>query len=81
MKGLTVTNSRPEVEICRAARAMRYDLIVLGTSLRQGEMRFLSPRSAALVRSLRSPLLLRQIERQEAWSEGCPHLAAAGSGS
>ena len=58
VKGLTVTNSRPEVEIRRAARAMRYDLIVLGTSLRQGEMRFLSPRSSALVRSLRSPLLL-----------------------
>ena len=26
-------------------------------------------------------LAARQIERQEAWSEGCPHLAAAGSGS
>jgi nucleotide-binding universal stress UspA family protein len=58
VRGLTVTNSRPEVEIRRAARAARYDLVVLGTSLRQGEMRFLSPRSAALVRSLRTPLLL-----------------------
>jgi nucleotide-binding universal stress UspA family protein len=58
VKRLTVTNSRPEVEIRRAARAARYDLVVLGTSLRQGEMRFLSPRSAALVRSLRTPLLL-----------------------
>jgi Kef-type K+ transport system membrane component KefB/nucleotide-binding universal stress UspA family protein len=58
VKGVTVTNSRPEVEIRRAARAGRYDLVVVGTSLRQGETKFLSPRSSALVRSLRSPVLL-----------------------
>jgi nucleotide-binding universal stress UspA family protein len=58
VKGVTVTNSRPEVEIRRAARAGRYHLVVVGTSLRQGEVRFLSPRSSALVRSLRSPVLL-----------------------
>jgi len=58
VKGISVTNSRPEVEIRRAARAGRYDLVVVGTSLRQGETKFLSPRSSALVRSLRSPVLL-----------------------
>jgi Kef-type K+ transport system membrane component KefB/nucleotide-binding universal stress UspA family protein len=58
VKGISVTNSRPEVEIRRVARAGRYDLIVVGTSLRQGETKFLSPRSSALVRSLRSPVLL-----------------------
>jgi nucleotide-binding universal stress UspA family protein len=58
VKGVSVTNSRPEVEIRRAARAGRYDLVVVGTSLRQGETKFLSPRSSALVRSLRSPVLL-----------------------
>jgi nucleotide-binding universal stress UspA family protein len=58
VKGVTVTNSRPEVEIRRAARAARYDLVVVGTSLRQGETKFLSPRSSALVRALRSPVLL-----------------------
>jgi Kef-type K+ transport system membrane component KefB/nucleotide-binding universal stress UspA family protein len=58
VKGITVTNSRPEVEIRRAVRPAQYDLVVMGTSLRQGETRFLSPRSAALVRSLRAPVLL-----------------------
>ena len=58
VKGITVTNSRPEVEIRRATRATRYDLVVVGTSLRQGETKFLSPRSSALVLSLRSPVLL-----------------------
>ena len=58
VKGITVANSRPEVEIRRATRAARYDLVVVGTSLRRGETRFLSPRSSALVRSLRSPVLL-----------------------
>jgi len=55
---LTVANSKPEVEIRRAARRAHYDLIVIGTSLRQGEMKFLSPRSTSLARSLRMPLLL-----------------------
>lgn len=55
---LTVANSKPEVEIRRAARRAHYDLIVIGTSLRQGELKFLSPRSTSLVRSLRTPVLL-----------------------
>lgn len=58
VKGVTVTNSRPEVEIRRAARTAHYDLVVVGTSLRQGETKFLSLRSSALVRALRSPVLL-----------------------
>jgi nucleotide-binding universal stress UspA family protein len=58
VKGLTVTNSRPEAEIRRATRTGRYDLLVLGTSLRQGEAKFLGPRSWALVRAIRTPVLL-----------------------
>src|SRR5215831_12843182 len=58
VRGLTVVHPRPEVEIVRAARTGVYDLVVIGTSLRQGETMFLSPRSTALVRSLRTPLLL-----------------------
>ncbi len=58
VKGMTVTNSRPEVEILRATRAVRYDLVVVGTSFRQGETKFLSPHSSALVCSLGSPVLL-----------------------
>jgi nucleotide-binding universal stress UspA family protein len=55
---VTVANSKPEVEIRRAARREHYDLIVIGTSLRQGEMKFLSPRSSSLAHSLRTPVLL-----------------------
>ena len=58
VKGLTATNPRPETEIRRAARRGRYDLVVLGTSLRQGETKFLGPRTLALVQSLRTPVLL-----------------------
>jgi Kef-type K+ transport system membrane component KefB/nucleotide-binding universal stress UspA family protein len=58
VRGVSVVHPRPEVEIRRAAGSLRHDLVVIGTSLRQGETRFLSPRSSALVRSLRVPLLL-----------------------
>ena len=58
VKGVSVTSSRPEVEIRRAAKSGRYDLVVIGTSLRLGERKFLSPRSSSLVRSLRTPVLL-----------------------
>ena len=36
----------------------RFDLVVLGTSLRQGETKFLGPRTLGLVQSLRTPVLL-----------------------
>ena len=42
----------------RAARSGTYDLVVLGTSLRQGNAAFLGPRSTALIGSLRTPVLL-----------------------
>jgi nucleotide-binding universal stress UspA family protein len=58
VKGLTATNPQPEAEIRRAARRGHYDLIVLGTSLRRGETKFLGPRTLALVQSLRTPVLL-----------------------
>ena len=58
VKGITVTHSRPEAAILRLARASRYDLVVIGTSLRQGDAKFLGPRSGALLRALRCPTLL-----------------------
>ena len=38
--------------------APRYNLVVIGTTLRQGNNKFLSPRNAALVEALRTPVLL-----------------------
>jgi Kef-type K+ transport system membrane component KefB/nucleotide-binding universal stress UspA family protein len=58
VKGLTATNIRPESEIRRALRGGGFDLIVLGTSLRHGETKFLGPRTAALLRVIRTPMLL-----------------------
>jgi nucleotide-binding universal stress UspA family protein len=58
VKGLTATSPRPETEIRRVAHRGRYDLIVLGTALRQGETKFLGPRTLGLVQSLRTPVLL-----------------------
>jgi Kef-type K+ transport system membrane component KefB len=58
IKGMTATNVHPETEIRRAVRGGQFDLIVLGTSLRQGESKFLGPRTAALLQVLRTPALL-----------------------
>ncbi len=58
VKGLTATNVKPETEIRRAVRGGRFNLVVLGTSLRQGETKFLGPRSAALLRVIHTPVLL-----------------------
>jgi len=58
VKGLTATSPQPETEIRRTARRGHYDLVVLGTSLRHGETRFLGSRTLALVQSLRTPVLL-----------------------
>ncbi|MCW5734936.1 MAG: cation:proton antiporter [Enhydrobacter sp.] len=58
VKGLTATNSHPEAAIRRALRGGRFDLMVLGTSLRQGETKFLGPRMANLLRGIRTPVLL-----------------------
>jgi nucleotide-binding universal stress UspA family protein len=58
VKGLTATNLKPEAEIRRALRGSRFDLVVLGTSLRKGETKFLGPRTAALLRIMRTPALL-----------------------
>ena len=58
VKGLTATNSKPEIVIEREARSGRYGLVLLGASLRQGDSKFLGPGSAALLRSLDMPTLL-----------------------
>ncbi|TMJ32002.1 MAG: potassium transporter [Alphaproteobacteria bacterium] len=58
VKGLTATNAKPETEIRRALHGGRFDLIVVGTSLRQGETKFLGPRTASLLRGIRTPALV-----------------------
>jgi Kef-type K+ transport system membrane component KefB/nucleotide-binding universal stress UspA family protein len=58
VKGLTGTHSRPEREIRRIAESGRYDLIVLGTALRRGDIRFLGPRTLAMMQSLGAPILV-----------------------
>ena len=56
--GLTLSHASPEAAIERAAQSESYDLVVLGTSLRQGNTAFLGPRSKKLIGSLRTPVLL-----------------------
>jgi nucleotide-binding universal stress UspA family protein len=58
VKGRTATNSRPEAVIGRALRGGRFDLVVLGTALRQGEGKFLGPRTASVLAAIRTPALL-----------------------
>ena len=58
LKAIYVTHASAEAAIERAARAGRYDLVVVGTSLREGATKFLGPRSSALLRNLDSPTLL-----------------------
>jgi Kef-type K+ transport system membrane component KefB/nucleotide-binding universal stress UspA family protein len=58
VKGLTATNEQPDIEIRRAVRGGHYDLVVLGSSLRHGEVKFLGPRMLALLQSLPVPVLL-----------------------
>ena len=42
----------------REASGGRFDLVVLGTSLRQGETKFLGSRMASLLRRIRTPALV-----------------------
>jgi nucleotide-binding universal stress UspA family protein len=58
VNAIYVIHARPEAAIQRAARAERYDLVVVGTSLREGATKFLGPRGSALLRTLDSPTLL-----------------------
>lgn len=58
VKGLTMVNSRPEIAILKTAHAGRYDLVVVGTALRQVPERFLGSRSAILMRNITKPVLL-----------------------
>ncbi len=58
VEAATARNSRPENAIRAAATARKYDLVVVGASLRRGETRFLGSRSAALVRAMKAPTLL-----------------------
>lgn len=57
VKGLTATNARPVAEILEATREGNYDLVVLGTTMQRGDIKFIGPRAASLVRTLRVPVL------------------------
>lgn len=58
VKGISAVNSRAEVGILGAAQSGGYDLIVVGTALRQVPGNFLGSRSAMLLRTIRKPILL-----------------------
>ena len=58
VKALSMINSNPELAIRRAARSSKNGLIVIGSSLRRGSAKFIGRRTAALVRTLRTPMLL-----------------------
>ena len=57
VKGLTATNARPVTEILEAARTGNYDLVVLGTTMQRGDIKFIGPHATALVRTLQAPVL------------------------
>jgi nucleotide-binding universal stress UspA family protein len=58
VKALTAVDAQPEEAIRRAAAAGAFDLVILGSSLHVGGSKFLGCRSAALVRAIRTPVLL-----------------------
>lgn len=58
VEALTTVDARPERSIGRIATSDRFDLVVLGAAFRLGQRKFLGPRSAALVRDIKLPMLL-----------------------
>jgi nucleotide-binding universal stress UspA family protein len=58
VEAVTARNARPENAIRTQAAAGQYDLVIVGTSLRRGETKFLGSRSAALLRAINAPTLL-----------------------
>ena len=55
---ITRVNTSPEMAVQRAASSERFDLVVLGASLRLGQRKFLGPASEHLVRTIKTPILL-----------------------
>jgi Kef-type K+ transport system membrane component KefB len=58
VKGLTATNDHPDREISRVLKSGVFNLVVLGTSLRQGETKFLGSRMASLLGRIQTPALV-----------------------
>jgi len=58
VKGLTATNDHPDREISRVLKGGVFNLVVLGTSLRQGETKFLGSRMASLLGRIHTPALV-----------------------
>ncbi|HEY7549618.1 MAG TPA: cation:proton antiporter [Hyphomicrobiaceae bacterium] len=54
----TAIHSRPELAIRRVAASAKFDLVVVGASLRVGERKFFGPRTASLVQDVEKPLLV-----------------------
>jgi Kef-type K+ transport system membrane component KefB/nucleotide-binding universal stress UspA family protein len=55
---LTAVHAKPEIAIRRTAHATPYDLVLVGAALRLGENKLLGLRTAALLETLKTPLLL-----------------------
>ena len=58
VRGLTATNDHPDREISRVLKSGVFNLVVLGTSLRQGETKFLGSRMASLLGRIHTPALV-----------------------
>jgi nucleotide-binding universal stress UspA family protein len=55
---VTLSSARPDKAILRMSNSERFDLVVVGIDLKIGEKWFVGPRSRALIRNVRAPLLL-----------------------
>jgi Kef-type K+ transport system membrane component KefB/nucleotide-binding universal stress UspA family protein len=55
---VALSSARPNRAILRMSNNKRFDLMVVGIDLKIGEKWFVGPRSRALIRNVRSPLLL-----------------------
>jgi nucleotide-binding universal stress UspA family protein len=55
---VTLSSARPEKVILRMSNREKFDLVVVGIDLKIAEQWFVGPRSRALIRNMRAPLLL-----------------------
>jgi Kef-type K+ transport system membrane component KefB/nucleotide-binding universal stress UspA family protein len=58
VEAVTTTNARPDIAIRREVSSGSFDIVVVGAALRLGETKFLGPRTTALVRGIKAPILL-----------------------
>ena len=58
VKALTMNNSTLEAAIMRVMRSGKFGLVVIGSSFRRGDAKFLGPNSASLITAITVPTLL-----------------------